>query len=232
MPWVVSQVVAGALVADFVTAAAHWFEDTYLPYTTEPGLLGDIARDNEMHHFVPFSIATGSWWDTMKLSWALLAVVGVLVVGSVPAWASRHRWFLVTVAVVMGTSNLVHRFQHERECNRPAVVSVLQAAGVLCSRGQHAVHHREPTVKYGVVLGFTNSVYDTLGVWRLLETAMYVMTGRSPEANRKPGVDRYSSLHDQWLRTNLARECPDPLTRRRLEKYTDVLTDAHARGRL
>ena len=52
------KVLAGLLAADFATAAVHWAEDTYLPHTRAPGLLGQIARDNDMHHFIPFSSPT------------------------------------------------------------------------------------------------------------------------------------------------------------------------------
>lgn len=226
----VKQIVIGALVADFVTAAAHWLEDTYLPYTKAQGLLGSIARDNEMHHFIPFSITTGSWWDNCRVSWMLLAVIGMASWVIAPRWCASHRTFLITTAALMGITNLLHRFQHERDCARPRIVTMLQKTGILCSRDEHAVHHRQPSIKYGVLWGFSNTLYDTLGVWRLLEGMIHVMTGVSPHQSRKPGVQHYVALYDEWLQTNLARDCPEPLSSNRLARYHMLLDNAHDAG--
>lgn len=223
------EALAGVLAADFLTAAAHWFEDTYLPHTEAPGLLGDIARDNDMHHFIPYSITAGSWWNNVKVSVQLLAGIGILLLALAPRWAWRRRVFLGTTAAAMALANLVHRFQHERDCTRPVAVTLLQRLGVLCSREQHSVHHRESHLKYGVLLGFTNAVYD-LGVWRALEF-MLATLGMQPSA-RKRGAEAYAALHDDWLRDNLARECPKPLTERRLRRYYARLAEAHRRGEL
>ena len=217
---IAAHVAAGILAADLFTAAVHWFEDTYLPWTDRPGVLGDIARDNELHHAVPFSIASGSWWDNMRVSVGFLVVAAAVAVGIAPRWVSRYRWALGAFVLAAGLANLVHRFQHERPCGRPAVVDLLQRLGVLCDRDQHAKHHRTPDVKYGVLLGFTNVVYD-LGLWRALELILGAFGARPA---RKPAVDSYA-VDDPWLDRNLARECPVPIPRERLEVYKKRLAD-------
>lgn len=227
VPRGLAHVLAGLLVADFLTAAAHWFEDTYLPYDPSPTLLGSISRDNEMHHFIPFSITTGRWWDNMRVSVGLLLAIGVPLAFLAPRWMARHKTFLITAAVAMGLTNLLHRFQHERACTRPAFITALQRAGLLVSRKQHTVHHRVPDQKYGVLLGFTNRVYDGLGVWRGLEALLHVL-GFPPSA-RKHGVVAYEELYDPWLKANMARPCPERLTKRQMHRYEAVLADAHAR---
>lgn len=225
MMW--QSVATGLLVADFLTAAAHWLEDTYLPYTERPGLLGDIARDNDMHHFVPFAIVSGSWWETCKISVWLVAVLLAVVVLAAPGWASCHRAFLITTAAAMGVANLAHRFQHERDCTRPWVVTMMHRSRLMCSREQHASHHREPSQKYGVLLGFTNYVYDSLGVWAALEGALALLGLRAHA--RKPGVEVYAALYDDWLIENMARECPEPLSPARLAGCRDRLARARRR---
>lgn len=223
-----AQVVAGLLVADFLTATAHWFEDTYLPYSEAPTLLGQISRDNEMHHFLPMTITTGSWWSTMKVSVLLLAVIGIALGAAAPRWAWTHRAFLGTAAAAMAVTNLVHRFQHERDCRRPAVVTTLQRVGLLVSREQHSVHHAVPDQKYGVLLGFTNWVYDSLGVWRALE-ALLAVAGMEPAA-RKPSVEAYKWLYDDDLRRLGRSECPDRLTPEQVRRYQHALRAAHRAG--
>lgn len=224
------QVVVGVLAADFLTAAAHWFEDTYLPHTEAPGLLGEIARDNDMHHFIPFSITVGSWWETCRVSAQLMAGLALAFWAMAPRLVARYRTFFVTCAVAMVSANLVHRFQHERECTRPAIVTALQRAGALCSSEQHAVHHENTDVRYGVLLGFTNAAYDSLGVWRALET-MLACVGVRPTA-RKPAVETYKALYDVWLAGNMTRECPEPLTPQHLAEYHRRLTEARRAGLL
>ena len=217
-------------MADFLTATAHWFEDTYLPYSEAPTLLGQISRDNEMHHFLPMTITTGSWWSTMRVSVLLLVVIGIGLGAAAPRWAWRHRAFLGTAAAAMAITNLVHRFQHERDCRRPAVVSALQRVGLLVSREQHSVHHAVPDQKYGVLLGFTNWVYDSLGVWRALE-ALLGLAGMEPAA-RKPSVKAYKWLYDDDLRRIMRSECPDRLTPEQVRRYQQALRAAHRAGAL
>ena len=224
------RVVFGLLLADFLTAATHWAEDTYLPHTRAPGLLGTIARDNDMHHFIPFSITAGSWWDNVKVSAGLLAVVAVGMAVLAPRWTIRHRVVLGTTAAAMAVTNLLHRFQHERECARPRLITALQRAGVLESSDMHAVHHRRSDVRYSVLLGFTNAVYDTLGVWRGLEAALRV-AGLKP-SKRKPGYGAYEALYDDWLRRNMARRCPRHLTPAQLDVYHARLEAAYSAGLL
>jgi hypothetical protein len=156
-------VAAGILAADFITAAVHWGEDTYLPYDQTDSMLGQIARDNEMHHFVPYAITVESWWSNVKISLQLLAGVALALVVAAPKWASKNRVFLMTAAAAMAITNLLHRFQHERDCTRPALATWLQRLGILCSREQHAVHHRDSVSNYSVLLGFTNPIYGCGG---------------------------------------------------------------------
>jgi hypothetical protein len=230
MSLVALKVLSGILLADFLTAATHWVEDTYLPHTRAPGVLGSIARDNDMHHFIPFSITAGSWWDNVKVSAGLLAVVALGVVAIAPRWAARHRVLLASTAAAMAVTNLLHRFQHERECSRPRLITALQRAGVLESSHMHAVHHRRSDVRYSVLLGFTNAVYDTLGVWRGLEAALGV-AGIKP-SKRKPGYDAYKALYDDWLRRNMARRCPQHLTPAQMDVYHNRLEAAYSAGLL
>lgn len=215
---------SGVLAADFLTAAVHWFEDTYLPYTNAPGILGEIARDNEMHHFIPYSITTGTYWDNVKVSVFLLAVVAAPLALCAPGWVYKNRVFLGFMLAAMAASNLIHRFEHERDCTRPPAITFLQRAGVLCSREQHASHHASSNINYGILLGFTNPVYDGIGIWRVLEGALAAVG--VPVKDRKKGVEEYKGLYDPWLRANSKAACPKIVSDARLKVYARVLRDA------
>lgn len=222
----IAQIAGGVLAADFATAVFHWFEDTYLPYTTSRGLWARIARDNELHHAVPFAITSGSRWDNVRDSTLAVALLILVVFVVRPAWILDRPWFWGAFASVAATSNLLHRFQHERDCTRPRLVTWLQNLGVLCSRSQHSAHHAEPEKKYAVVLGWTNAVYDALGVWVFLETVLKLV-GMRPA--KKASADSYADVRDSWLDRNLSRECPDRIPRNRLDAYRRKLHDKMTR---
>lgn len=216
------EIAVGILVGDFLVAAGHWLEDTYLPYTREDSWLGAVARENEMHHFIPYSITTYPWYDNIKTTAIMSLAFGVLLLLAFPKFTRRH-WVGVATLLLVGTlSNYFHRMSHERDCAKPALVKMLHASGVLCGSEQHKLHHEHPTVKYGVVLGFTNAVYDGCGVWRALE-ALLGAFGLQPAP--KPGVDAYKPHYDAWLRTNLAKPCPRRISKTRLERYKQILDD-------
>ena len=70
----VGQVVVAIVVADLFAAVGHWAEDNYLPYDVSLPLLGDIAKENELHHFAPKSITEGSYFETCKVMIVLTIV--------------------------------------------------------------------------------------------------------------------------------------------------------------
>ena len=68
------------LIGDFITAFFHWFEDTYLePNKIKNKFLHKIAIDNEMHHFIPRSILSFSYFETIKTTTFLSLIVLVLL---------------------------------------------------------------------------------------------------------------------------------------------------------
>lgn len=215
-----TQVVLGVLVADFLVALVHWFEDAFLPYDPSDSWLARVSRDNEMHHFIPYAITTHSWLDNMRNTALLSAVLGAVLFACLPSWSMRHRAGIAAALVTGTLSNLLHRFQHERSCNRPALVRALQGAGVMCSSEQHKKHHEDPRGRYGVVLGFTNAVYDGLGVWRGLESVLRACGWRPAP---KPGVASYKQHYDPWLQHNMALDCPYKLRDEQLRAYGTVL---------
>ena len=226
---VAKDILIGILVADFVVAGFHWFEDTYLEYTSRPGFIGDIARDNDMHHAVPFAITRETLASNLQVPTVLAIVVLGIWIAITPSFARHHPAFFVALFVVAATANVLHRWQHERDCSRPWIVTSLQRLGVLCSRDQHASHHERPNTKYGVVLGFTNPVYDTIGIWRGLEMLVRVFTGIEPHP--KPGNSFYESVHDDWLRTNGKKTCPARIPDERMNAYTTRLRRLRTRYR-
>jgi hypothetical protein len=217
------QIALGILIGDFIVAFFHWLEDTYLPWTDAPGWLGDIARDNEMHHFIPFGIVSGSTWKTANVTGPISLAVGALIYATAPQWTRSHLPLVFAMMIVGVVSNAVHKYVHERPCTRPRIITWLQDIGVVISSRQHADHHTTADQKYGVVLGFSNYVYDTLGVWRALEAIIPV------EPARKLAISEYTSLYDAWLKDNMKQLCPQILTTKELDEYMLTLAKSHAK---
>lgn len=209
-------VLAGVVVGDIIAAAVHWFEDTYLPSNTQ-GVLGSIARDNELHHFLPFAITTGSWLSNVSVTMPATAVFVALL------WVSgvRDPRFLVPLAVTLGISNLVHRWIHERPCTRPRAVMILQDLGILVSSETHARHHDVGHGDYGIMLN-ANGAYNA--IWPVLETLI------GPPTDRKLGVKAYDEFRDAWLIHNMKSACPGKIPEERLVRYKQML-DARTHDR-
>jgi Lipid desaturase domain len=211
----------GAILGDFLVALFHWFEDTYLPYTQDPSILGQIARDNEMHHFLPYTITAYTPIQNISIPLALSLSFMALVFLVAPKWSRTHWALLITAGIVGSLSNLLHRYIHERPCRRPRLITTLQDAGVLVSSSEHAKHHTNPQSRYGVVLGFTNVIYDNAHIWRLFE--MVVPLQKYP----KPGVSMFQSSYDEWTLQNMERECPEKLSEDKVKDYMHMLEDYH-----
>jgi ubiquitin-conjugating enzyme E2 variant len=219
------QIVLGVLFADFVIAVFHWYEDRYLSWTDKSGILGQIARENEMHHHIPFSITTYTLWENARIPTFIALLFGALVFAAAPAWSRSHVPFLATAVAIGSVGNVIHRYTHERECNRPHVITLLQRIGIIISPEQHAAHHRQPDQKYGSILSFTNVVYDSLGVWRALETVM------PTEPRAQVSVLDHVARYDQKMKDNVAKPCPDTISRADLAKYTQKLDEYRATRR-
>ena len=215
------QVGSGALLGDFLTAVFHWFEDVYLPYSSENGILGQISRDNEMHHFLPYTITASTPFENISVTLPFTIVFLTLIYIAFPKWSLTHMPFLGALGFITIFSNLVHRYVHERPCKQPVIIKILQDAGILISTSEHAQHHTHPDRNYGVVLGFTNSFYDGIGLWRRLEYLIPL------QKYPKPGVDAYKPVYDSWTKTNMEKECPDNITPENMKRYEDLLQIIH-----
>ena len=204
------QVLVGLCCADFLTAFFHFFEDTYMPYTDKQTILGSVARDNEMHHYVPYSITSSTWRELVKIPLLLSMMVVCAVYIIAPRWSSHHTLLLATAFCVGTLSNVLHKYQHERDCTRPGWITSLMSMGLLVSRDEHKDHHREPTTRYGIITSVGNRVYDGLGIWNVFERIIPLK--RYP----KPGIDAYSDDIPKSVKTLTEEECPRHLTQKEI----------------
>jgi hypothetical protein len=198
-----ADVVIALLVTDLGSALFHWFEDAYLDYNIHiPGLplVSAIAKENDMHHYRPRMIVYETYAANMRGTTVVSIVYAALVL-----WIDHVRKIetpmrrLILVLAFSCVANLIHRYSHEKDCERPRIVTWLQS-WLLVSREEHRVHHStEQHKRFGVFLKHANCVYDSIGIWRGLEHVLKLF-GIHP--NHKsfyiPDYDDDVILSDEW----------------------------------
>lgn len=169
----VADIIIALLTVDLCVAIFHWYEDAYLEYTHDVPLITIIAKANEMHHYRPRMIVHESYFTNIQESVAICIIYGIGIwwLGRVLAKPPQLRRLLI-ILIFGSFANLIHRFSHEKDCERPAVITWLQK-WLFVSREQHRIHHNgEEDRKFGVVLKHTNYIYDTIGIWLALELVL------------------------------------------------------------
>lgn len=204
------QVLVGICLADFLVAFFHFLEDEYLPNSHRP-ILGNIARDNEMHHYVPYTITSSTWMENITVSGSLAVIIVALIALLAPRWSSKHVVLLGTALAVGTVSNILHKYQHERDCKRPKWISALMNAGIIVSREEHKEHHADPSTRYGVVTSLGNAMYDGLGVWKGLKAIIPL-----PKYPKLPSAAYDKEVPDE-IKTVVNQECPRQLTKQEID---------------
>ena len=149
-------VLAGYLLADFVSGTVHWFCDTF--FAEDTPLIGrKVIRPFRDHHRHPAAITR----------YRLLEQDGTNYFLSIPllwlAWRQGGVFFCATAwgfaLGAMGT-NLFHKWAHAERV--PAGVRWLQRHRLILSPEAHAIHHRMYTGGYCVTTGWVNVIADRI----------------------------------------------------------------------
>lgn len=214
------QFILGFICADVLAGSFHWFEDNYLDYCLDIPIVGEIAKDNELHHYFPRSILAYSYLEHIYVLLPLsITIVGLLFIAN-PNIFYKYYIFFLSFFVFTVSANIFHRFSHMRECENTTIINVLQKSGILCSHYHHSQHHTKGTEKYCVLSEYTNLVLDTIGFWTWMEYNMYFITGILPK--RKQVYNEYYPIHTH-LHINSKLECPDTPTRKDVDELVQKL---------
>ena len=213
------QIIIGYLVADILTGAMHWFEDTYLDYCLELPIVGEISKDNELHHYFPRSMLAYSYMEHMTITLPLtLLLLVILYILYKPIL--NYPYFIASFAFFSITSNIIHRFSHMRDCENSPVILFLQKIGILSSHTHHSVHHNTPNRRYCVISTYNNYVLDSVNFWRIIENIIYMITGVAP--HRKQTYDSYYKIHNH-MHMQAKVTCPDTPTKQDVEELIQKL---------
>jgi hypothetical protein len=207
---IIFQIIIGFFLADFFTGLFHWFEDTYLDYCIDFPLIGEIAKDNELHHYFPRSIIAYSTFENIKLSILIIFIMIILLL----LFKVHINLVIISFLFFATFVNVIHRYTHYRECETPVWFQTIQKTGLICSNAHHRSHHENVNEKYGVITEYNNYILDRIGFYRTLEYIIFIFSGISP--NRKPNPDNYKEIYT-YLHDNAKLKCPNKPT------YDDVI---------
>jgi ubiquitin-conjugating enzyme E2 variant len=189
--WVAPVVVAGVVAADFGSGLLHWGADTWgrddLP------LIGHrLLVPFRVHHVNPDDFLRRSFVDTNG-DVALLAVPMLVALMLVPldtAWGRAAALFGLAFCGVGTMTNQIHQWAHMP--SPPRAVRLLQDAGLILGRAQHATHHRRPyDAHYCITTGWCNRPLEAFGFFRGMERAVTYLTGARPRHDDERYEERY-----------------------------------------
>ena len=170
-------IVAGMMLGDFLVAFGHWFEDNYLYYDYDayksiPFLnrkINEISKSNDLHHYVPRLLTQKSYFMAVQSTLLFIPIIVAVYFLLIPKNKNTIKGLLGVCLVVL-FSEVSHRWQHYRECEKNAFIRLLQET-LLVSSKEHKVHHgtKVTNSNYGVVSKHLNKFYDLIGVWSFLE---------------------------------------------------------------
>lgn len=169
---IVAQVILVWLAVDFLSGVFHWLEDAYgSPFWPVVGR--HVTKPNILHHYVPRSFVTNSWYLSSRL---LLLICSLLALTALAL--DVFSWQVALGLLIGVNANQVHKWSHRtRHENGPFVV-FLQRARLVQSPSHHHRHHiAGKDSHYCVLTDFLNPVLDGIGFWRGVEWVIFRMTG-------------------------------------------------------
>jgi plasmanylethanolamine desaturase len=175
--FILSKVFLVVLLSDFVSGFFHWLEDVY----AKPGMpfIHQIAVDNELHHTKPRDFLKKSWWQS---SWDVALACSLIVIGA--WWIDMLNWAIVLFTVLITNANQIHKWTHQNNQEKPAIISWLQKIYVLQTSRQHGKHHSgEKNTHYCVMTNILNPVLEKINFWRNLERFNQAMFGLKPNTS-------------------------------------------------
>ena len=218
--YIIFQLIMGFFMADLLAGFLHWFEDTYLDYCINLPIIGEFAKDNEMHHYFPRSILAYSYLENIYFTMPITIMLILILYLVNKSIFYKYIYFIGSFGFFAATSNLIHRFTHMRDCETNDLMKFFQRYGIFCSHEHHKTHHELIDQKYCVITEYNNYILDNVHFWRGLEHIIYFITGIKP--NRKKAPNEYeiqTSLHK-----NAKLKCPDTPTKEDVEYLKKMLS--------
>lgn len=219
-----NQILYGLFIGDFISTMGHWVTDTYLNYSQiKNPFFKSVALDNEMHHFIPRTILSVSFFRNAKAAIQLNLIILVLLFTLFGKnFMKKNHLSIISFSFVVSLTNIIHRFSHLREHEVSGLMKFLQKIGLTISHKFHSKHHGiNPEKEFGVLNQYTNLIYDNLKIWVILEKILFGLFKIKP--NKRGTVDYYKSLWDKKLKKIMKSKNPRILTEKEYLYYREKL---------
>jgi hypothetical protein len=112
------------------------------------------------------------------------------IVGATSGTGFVTTFLCAEVALCMLFGSHAHLLGHVHTHSR--LIKLLRRLRLLISPAYHKVHHAGPhDVRYCVINGWANPFCDRMGLWRVLESLVFVVTGAVPRHNDREWWERF-----------------------------------------
>lgn len=170
-------IVCGYLLADFIMGIYHWIKDTYFgPFT--PLIGKTLIWGSRLHHIRPRHVIEFSDWQLFSSSAksTLLWMAPLFYfIGFTP--------FLISLFVTIALNDVIHKYAHMNDNERPALATFLQKIYIFQSHEEHHLHHMSPhEVNYCPITPYLNYFLERVSFWKLMEYYVEKYIGIKPRA--------------------------------------------------
>ena len=200
-------VVLGFILGDLLSTFVHWFEDSYIHYCTTNTFLNLVARENEMHHYMPFVCVSSTYWENIENSVIVILVFVIFLLVFFFKHLSKYMFFWISFGMSLLLGILNHRFCHERDCRKPLIIQYIHKSNIIVGSEMHRKHHINPNSNYSLTFCHTNYILNFFNVFPILEHIIFIVSGIKP--SRKKGYDDYEKTNFHDIVSNSS--CPDKL---------------------
>jgi len=164
--------------ADFFSGLFHWGADTW--GTIDTPVFGAMIRSFREHHVAPVAICGHDWieanGDNCMMTLPVVLLTACKAVNQTSLYELFVHNFLVMLVIWVALTNQIHKWSHTYR--PPQYVTLMQSLGLIVSKKDHAVHHRNPFDKYYCIThGWLNPILGSINYWKHLETTVTFVTG-------------------------------------------------------
>lgn len=165
MLFYILQILFSYLFSDFYLGIYHWLKDSYFsPFTP---LIGKyLIWGSRLHHIKPHYVTefSDSYLFFESILWNASWIVPIL-------WYTRMHIFWLATYFFISINEIVHKYAHLTEMERPILVNLLQKYYVIQSHEEHRLHHLEPyNSHYCPLTPYLNFYLEKINFWRNLES--------------------------------------------------------------
>jgi len=168
-------------LVDFFSGIVHWAADTWGSLDT--AFVGNtFIRSFREHHLEPTAICRHDVFevngDNCMLVAPFLFVTAVLTPRQDIYYLFIHN-FVVLMCVWVAITNQIHKWTHTYKL--PKWVSLMMDMGIILSKKDHSIHHKNPFDKYYCITnGWLNPLLANIDFWKRLEGVITYVTGYVP----------------------------------------------------